>query len=272
MFYCIVLSFVSLYHTISNDACVKSLVERVNPLYTVRVRIPPCSRILKKKKNKFFMNCLYICIFVYLYICIFVYLYICIFVFSYFCIFVFLYLCWPLFSRARPLHPSSRDTSQYKPPCTLTCQPASWVIHKYWPALSRFNCKRRFVKVNFTNHHHHNQHRHHCCHHHHDLHHDHLALEVCVLSRNHCLVHHCVLDLWGTTSVNCKARKKDINDNMFWTVFFFSAQLLSCLFYSQIVVCIKCGTVDNSQKWKTKRQPWNMWSVTFKYSPCIAKG
>ena len=35
--------------TISNDACVKSLVELLNPLYAVRVGVTPCSGILKGK-------------------------------------------------------------------------------------------------------------------------------------------------------------------------------------------------------------------------------
>ena len=35
----------------------------------------------------------------------------------------------------------------------------------------------------------------------------HLALEVCILSGNHGLVHHCVLDLWRPARVNYKIRE-----------------------------------------------------------------
>ena len=33
---------------------------------------------------------------------------------------------------------------------------------------------------------------------------NHLALKVCILPRNNCLVHHCVLDLWWSAGINFK--------------------------------------------------------------------
>ena len=43
-------------NTISNDACVKPLVELLNPPYAVCVGVAPCSRILKRKKHSFLAN------------------------------------------------------------------------------------------------------------------------------------------------------------------------------------------------------------------------